>query len=147
MRSTILNEMARRRRARQGMTLVEIMVVIAILGTLMGIVAFNVADRFAEAKVETTRLQIRQIEQGLALYAAKKNGKFPSTSDGLEAAKKHFPDGEVPKDGWDNEFLYFSPGTQSGKAYEIVSLGADGAEGGEGVDADLKSWDLDGEGE
>ncbi|NOY25914.1 MAG: type II secretion system major pseudopilin GspG [Oligoflexia bacterium] len=125
---------------RAGMTLVEIMVVIAILGTLMAVVGVNVVNRLQDANVGTTELQIKQIEQNLAMYAAKHKGKFPSTSQGLEAAAKYFPDSSVPQDAWGNTFQYYSPGTHGDHDFEIISLGRDGAEGGEDYDADIKSW-------
>ena len=128
------------RRSRAGLTLVEIMVVIAILGTLMAVVAVNVVGRMQDANVETTKLQIKQIEQNLAIYAAKHKGKFPTTSQGLEAASKYFPDNKVPTDAWGNDFQYYSPGTHGESDYEIISLGRDGAEGGEDYDADIESW-------
>lgn len=137
MKPTLLHPI---RHGQRGLTLVEIMVVIAILGTLMAVVGVNVVNRLQDANVETTKLQIKQIEQNLAMYAAKNKGKFPSTSQGLEAAAKYFPDSKVPVDAWGNAFQYYSPGTQSGGSYEIISLGRDGAEGGEGYDADIKSW-------
>lgn len=135
MRKNLASALGRRRR---GMTLVEIMVVIAIIGTMMSIVGFQVAQSFAQANVETTKLTMQQIDKSLGLYAAAKKGKFPSSSEGLSAAAKYFPDGEVPKDAWGNEFIY----TASGRGYEIISLGADGVEGGEDVDADIKSSEI-----
>ena len=129
-------------KSQRGLTLVEIMVVIAILGTLMAIVGVNVVNQMQQANVDTTGLQMKQIEQNLAMYAAKHKGKFPSTSEGLEAAAKYFPDNTVPKDAWGNDFQYYSPGTTGDHAFEIVSLGRDGAEGGEDFDADIKSWEL-----
>ncbi len=127
---------------RAGLTLIEIMVVIAVLGTLMTIVTVNVVGRLDDANVDTTKLQIKKIEQGLQMYAAKRKGRFPSTSDGLEAAKKYFSDNSVPTDAWGNEFQYFSPGTHSEQPYEIVSLGKDGSEGGEDAEADIHSWEI-----
>ncbi|MBK7761541.1 MAG: type II secretion system protein GspG [Deltaproteobacteria bacterium] len=135
MRKNLASALGRRRR---GMTLVEIMVVIAIIGTMMSIVGFAVADNFAKANVETTKLTMQQIDKNLGMYAAAKKGKFPTTSEGLAAAAKYFPDGAVPKDSWGNEFIY----TASGRGYEIVSLGADGVEGGEDYDADINSAEL-----
>ena len=129
-------------RSQKGLTLVEIMVVIAILGSLMAIVGFQVVGKLDEANCETTKISMGTADQGLQAYAAKKKGKFPSTSDGLEAASKYFRTGEVPKDGWGNPFQYFSPGTTSGADYELISLGKDGAEGGDGANADIKSWEL-----
>ncbi|MCB9778255.1 MAG: type II secretion system major pseudopilin GspG [Alphaproteobacteria bacterium] len=129
-------------KSRRGLTLVEIMVVIAILGTLMAIVGVNIVNQLQEANVETTKLQIKQIEQNLAMYAAKHKGKFPTTSQGLEAAAKYFPDSTVPKDAWGNDFAYYSPGTSGDHEYEIVSYGRDGQEGGDDYDSDIKSYEI-----
>ena len=121
----------------------EIMVVMAILGTIMTIVAVNVSSQFAEANVSATRIQMDQVTKALGLYAVKKKGKYPSTSDGLEAAKKNFPDERVPVDAWGNEFQYFSPASNCSKPFELISYGADGQQGGEDADADLSNCDED----
>ena len=134
--------LARRAHRRAGLTLVEIMVVIAILGTLMAVVAVNVLGYMDEANAEATKLQIKRIEEGLIAYAAKHKGRYPKTSDGLDAAKKYFPNNAVPRDAWGYEFQYFSPGTQSEADYEIISLGKDGQEGGQDADADIRSWEI-----
>ena len=131
--------------SRRGMSLVEIMVVIAIIGVLMTVVAVNVIGYLDEANASATKIQIKKMEEALITYASKHKGKFPSTGDGLAAAKKYFPDNEVPTDAWGNGFQYFSPGTQGDRAYEIISLGKDGKEGGEDANADIKSWDLSGD--
>ena len=132
----------RRVRRRAGLTLVEIMVVIAIIGTLMAVVAVNVLGSMDDANVSATEIQIKRIEDNLIIYAAKHKGKFPKTSDGLEAAKQYFPNNAVPTDAWGNAFEYYSPGTNGDNDYEIISLGKDGQEGGEGADADIKSWEM-----
>lgn len=129
------------RGVRSGMSLVEIMVVIAIIGILMTVVGVNVAARFKAAQVSTTKIQMHAINEQLMMYSTKHKGKYPSTSEGLAAMKKYFPNEEVPKDSFDNEFLYFSPGTH-GHDYEVISLGADGKEGGTDEDADINSWEL-----
>ncbi len=131
------------RHREKGLTLVEIMVVMAILGTIMAIVAVNVIGQMDDANVQATRLQMKKIEGDLALYAAKKKGKYPSTSDGLEAASKYFPDNRVPTDAWGNEFQYFSPASNCEKAFELISYGKDGSQGGEESNADLSSCDRD----
>lgn len=125
----------------RGLTLVEIMVVIAILGLLMSVVAVNVMGSLQEANVDATKLTIKKVEQGIQMYAAKHKGKYPTTSQGLEAASKYFPDNKVPTDAWGNEFQYFSPGTSGDRDYEIISLGKDGQEGGEDADGDIRSWE------
>lgn len=127
-------------RRRSGMTLIEIMAVLAILGIIASIVTVTVVGALDDAAVEATRIKMGQVKQGLELYYGK-NRKYPTTGEGLAAAKKYLPNGEVPTDDWGNEFQYFSPGTSSDKPYEIVSLGKDGKEGGEEANADIKSWE------
>ena len=127
----------------RGMTLVEIMVVIAIIGSLTAVLAVGLMNNLQGGYQSTTVLQIGTIEQNLQLYAAKHKGKYPTTSEGLARAKKYFKDSEVPTDAWGNEFLYFSPGTNGDHDYEIISLGRDGKEGGDSYDQDIKSWALD----
>ncbi len=138
-------------RGQAGMTLVEIMVVITILGILMTIVGVAALNRLEEARVDTTIVQIGNIEGALTQYKVN-YGKYPTTAEGLEAlinppADKHgrtresYLDSDtVPVDAWGNPFRYTSPG--SSRDYEIVSLGADSAEGGEKKNADIKSWEI-----
>jgi general secretion pathway protein G len=135
-----------RRRARAGMTLVEIMVVITIIITLMSVMAVVVLGRLDDANVDMTKIRIGQIEQALQMYAVKHKGKFPTTSEGLSAASRYMPtQGEVPTDAWGNEFQYFCPGTHGQADYEIVSLGKDGKEGGDDANAEIQSWNLEGD--
>jgi general secretion pathway protein G len=124
--------------SRRGMSLVEIMVVIAIIGVLMTVVAVNVVGYLDEANASATKIQIKNMESALTTYAAKHRGKYPSTGEGLDAAKKFFPNTTVPTDAWGNAFQYRSPGNGSA-AYEIISLGKDGREGGEDANADISS--------
>jgi len=140
------NAKHRFRNSRAGMTLVEIMVVITIIITLMSVLAVVVLGRLDEANADMTKIRIGQIEQALQMYAVKHKGKYPSTSQGLSAADKYMPTpGEVPTDAWGGEFQYFSPGTHGSADYEIVSLGKDGKEGGDDANADIQSWNLDGD--
>ncbi len=129
-------------RARKGMSLVEIMVVIAIIGILMTVIAVNVLGFLDDANVSATQIQMKKMEEALTVFAAKHKGKFPSTSEGLDAAKKYFPDNKVPTDSWGNGFQYFSPGTHGDHPYEILSLGKDGREGGEDANADIASYSM-----
>jgi general secretion pathway protein G len=126
--------------SRKGMSLVEIMVVIAIIGVLMTVIAVNVLGFLDDANRDATKIQIKKMEESLVVYAAKHKGNFPSTGDGLAAVKKYLPDGEVPTDAWGNAYLYFSPGTHGEHPYEIISLGKDGKEGGAEADADITSY-------
>jgi general secretion pathway protein G len=126
-------------RSREGMSLVEIMVVIAIIGVLMTVVAVNVLGSLDDANAKATRIQIKKIEEQLVVYAADHKGKFPSS---LEAIKKKLPNGEIPKDAWDNDFQYASPGGDN-RPYDILSYGKDGQPGGSDANTDITSWQSD----
>lgn len=140
-------------REQAGMTLIEIMVVITILGIIMTIVGINVVGQLDKAKVGATEIQIKEIEQALVMFKVDL-GKYPTSGEGLESlihppatkSGKTFPSylgkDTVPTDAWGNPFLYASPGNNGDHDYEIVSLGADGAEGGEETKADIKSWEI-----
>ena len=138
-------------RDRSGFTLIEIMVVIVILGLLAALVVPKLIGRTEEAKKTQSRIQIKNIEQALGLFKLD-NGFYPTTEQGLEAlvripeagrVPKNYRKGgyidRVPKDPWGNLYVYVAPGTHGD--FDISSLGADGAVGGEGEDADINSWD------
>lgn len=146
--------MKRKKWDRQsGMTLIEIMVVVTILGIIATIVTVNVLDRLDQAKVSAAITQMKNIEGALDQFR-RDNGFYPSTEQGLKSLvekpsvgreAKRYPrggylKGDVPRDPWDCDFIYHSPGVH-GNRYEITSLGADCAEGGEDVDADINSWE------
>lgn len=132
-----------------GFTLVELMVVIVIIGLLAAIVAFNVLPMGDKARVTKAKSDISTIEQALEMYKLQ-NMHYPSTAEGLQAlvsrpnsasASDYQPGGylkKLPKDPWGNPYQYASPG-QHGEA-DVWSNGADGKPGGEGVDADIGSW-------
>jgi len=139
-----------RRSAENGFTLVELMVVIVILGLLATIVALNVLPSGDRARVEKAKADIAIIEDGLELYKLQ-NLNYPGTADGLTALitapasltdPSRYQKGgyikKLPKDPWGRDYLYSSPGTHG--QIDIWSYGADGREGGEGVDADIGSW-------
>lgn len=140
----------------RGMTLIEIMVVITILGLIATVVTVNVLDRLDEAKISTAKTQIKSLEQALDQYR-RDNGTYPSTEQGLQALvekpsigripkryppKGYIKGGKVPQDPWACDYVYTSPGTH-GHEYEITSLGSDCQEGGDGVDADIYSYETD----
>ncbi|MEZ5523948.1 MAG: type II secretion system major pseudopilin GspG [Pseudomonadales bacterium] len=142
-----------RQQNQGGFTLIEIMVVIVILGILAALVVPNIMGRPDEARISAAKSDLKAISNALNLYRLD-NYNYPSTDQGLQAlvnkpsgepeAKNWNPDGylsKLPKDGWGNEYQYLSPGAH-GK-FDLYSLGADGREGGEGVDADITSWELD----
>ena len=120
-------------RGRRGMSLVEVMVVIAIILTLMSIIAIGVWGIFSDSQVDTTRLTMTKINERLEIYTLRKK-KPPATGEGLGAV---FGGEQIPKDSWNHEFEYISPGP-NGEPFDLVSLGSDGQEGGTGNAADLK---------
>ncbi len=137
-------------RRERGFTLIEIMVVVVIIGLLAAIVAPNLIGNIDRAAVTRARADIRTIDNALNLYRLD-NFRYPSSDEGLQALVtnpgeasapnwKQYLRG-VPSDPWNNEYQYASPGRQGD--YEIYTLGADGQEGGEGINADIGSWNLD----
>ena len=128
--------------ARRGLTLVEIMVVIAILGLLMSVIAFNVVASADEADVEACRLQIQTIEAKLGQYYASADPKgYPTTSEGLDKVAKLFPNSEVPVDPWGEPLQYEKLDDEGGvNAYRVFSTGPDKEEG---TDDDISSIEND----
>ena len=124
------------RRRQRGMTLIEIMVVITILGLIMAAVGVAVIPKLDEAKQDTARLDIANVGQALKLYYTKK-GKYPDTGTGLRALVDTNNLERIPTDPWGREYVYMNEG---GKPV-IISYGADGTAGGEGPDADISSKD------
>ena len=129
--------------SRRGLTLIEIMVVLALLGVLMTVVAVNVMGAFDSGSAQAAGVQMKSIENTLNMYALKNRGKYPTTSEGLDKIVQLLPKNKVPTDPWGNGYQYFSPGTHSDNKFELISYGADGKEGGEGDKADIKSWELE----
>ncbi len=143
--------MKNRSRSR-GFTLIEIMVVMVILGLLVALVAPNIMGRGDEARVTAAKTQLRNISAALDLYRLD-NSHYPSTEQGLEALVEKptgtpepsnwNPDGymnAIPEDPWGNEYQYVQPGSEG--PYDLYSYGADGREGGEGLNADISVWDV-----
>lgn len=127
----------RRRKKNRGMTLIEIMVVITILGLIAAAVGIAVVPKLEQAKHDRAVLDIQNIQGALKLYYAKK-GNYPDTASGLNALVTDQDFETVPKDPWNHDYLYLNEG---GKPL-IKSYGRDGQEGGEGPDADVTSADL-----
>ncbi|EWC43284.1 type II secretion system major pseudopilin GspG [Stutzerimonas stutzeri] len=137
---------------QRGFTLMEIMVVIFIIGLLVAIVAPNVMGNQDQAMQQKARADIATLEQALDLYRLE-NLRYPTSEQGLKAlieqpTSEPLPrawraDGYVrrmPVDPWGSAYQYRSPG-QYGRI-DVFSLGADGLEGGEGLDADIGNWNL-----
>jgi general secretion pathway protein G len=136
-----------RKRRQSGVTLIEMMVVVTIIALFIALVAPKMFRRADEARVTAARAQMSNISTALGMYKLD-TSTFPTTEQGLQALHTA-PDGvplwkgpylpQVPADPWGRPFVYTFPG-EHGDEPDIVSLGADGAPGGEGINADLVSW-------
>jgi general secretion pathway protein G len=111
------------------MSLVEVMVVIAIVLTLMSVLALGVMGIFAESRQDTTRLTVGRVGQQIFVQMLGRD-RPPGVEDLAKLGIR------MPVDGWGRELLYRRPG-RDGAAYEVVSLGRDGEEGGDGLDEDI----------
>ena len=128
------------------MTLIEILVVLVLIAIVMGIVGGNFIQRGEKAKASAAKIEIGQISQSLDLFKLEV-GRYPTTQEGLQALISapaglnnwngpYWKKGTVPKDPWGNEYKYVSPGAEN-RPYDIISMGGDGKEGGEGNDKDI----------
>jgi general secretion pathway protein G len=136
MDTTTLKKKQQRRRNR-GMTLIEIMVVITILGLIAAAVGVAVIPQLNRARRDRAELDIKSIQNALKLYYTKK-GNYPDTGTGLKGLVDMQALEQLPKDPWNNDYVYMNEG---GKPV-IISYGADGTTGGDGDDADISSKDL-----
>jgi general secretion pathway protein G len=143
----------RRAASPGGFTLLEILVVIAILGILASLIAVRIMDRPGEARITKAQLDIQTLENALKLYKLD-NAAYPSTDQGLRALVEkptigripnswreggYLEKGVVPMDPWERDYLYLSPGVRN-RDFDLWSYGGDGEEGGEGEDRDVYNW-------
>ena len=131
---------------KKGFSLLELMIVIIILGLLAALVMPNLIGKSEEAKRKLVCIQAKSIKQALDMFKAD-NGTYPTTEEGLKALVKnpdptkyknyspsgYFSEGKIPKDSWQNPFIYIN----SNGNIDIISLGSDGKEGGEGDAKDI----------
>jgi general secretion pathway protein G len=129
------------RRLPRGFTLIEIMVVITILGILAALIVPRVVGRTDDARIAAAKQDIASLLQALKLYRLD-NGAYPTTEQGLKSllVKPTIERSSTPKDPWGNEYKYLNPGLKG--EIDVFSFGRDGANGGEGADADIGSWQL-----
>ena len=133
-----------------GFTLIEILIVVVILGILGAVVVPNILSRPDTARVQAAQTDLRALSQTLEIYRLD-NFQYPSSEQGLESLvdrpsgfpepKNWNPEGylkKLPTDPWGSPYLY----EKTGSSYALISLGADGQEGGEGFDADIRLNDL-----
>lgn len=138
-------------RHAHGFTLIEIVIVVAILAMLMTIVTVNLTGETDKARATKALADIQGLETALNMYKLD-NYTYPTTEQGLRALVER-PSGQpearnwrqggyikrLPNDPWDRPYQYLSPGRRG--AFDLFSLGADGVLGGEGEDADVGNWD------
>ena len=142
------------RALRAGFTLVEILVVIAIISLLAGVVLLNIAPQIGMGSQAAAKAQIQVLSSAATTYRMA-HGRYPTQPQGLEALvqkpsqepiPENYPDGGylsgrvVPPDPWKRPYVYLIPGRQD-ENFEILSYGADGEPGGSGADADVSSAD------
>ena len=133
-----------------GFTLIEILIVVVILGILGAVLVPNILSRPDTARVQAAQTDLRALSQTLEIYRLD-NFQYPSSEQGLESLvdrpsgfpepKNWNPEGylkKLPTDPWGSPYLY----EKTGSSYSLMSLGADGQEGGEGFDADIRLNDL-----
>jgi len=132
-----------------GFTLVELLVVLAILGMILGLVGPRVMKHLSGAKSDTAKLQIEELGSALDLFYLE-NNRYPLTQEGLQALVEkpsgldkwngpYLKKNKVPADPWGNEYQYQSPGQHG--PYDLMSYGADNSPDGEGDNRDIVSWE------
>jgi len=142
--------MNRKMKKQSGFTLLELMVVIVILGILASFVVPNLLGNKEKADQQKAVTDIVALENALDMYKLD-NSVYPTTEQGLEALvsapspePRNYRAGgyirRLPTDPWGNDYQYISPGTQG--HVDIFTLGADGEEGGEGINADIGNWNI-----
>ena len=140
------------RRVRRGFTLLELLVVLAIIATLVAVVAPSIFQNVGDAKVDAAKSQIEIFTLALDAYRLD-NDTYPTTEQGLAALRVRPTTGaaprnwrgpylrkDVPLDPWGRAYVYVAPGAENPTSYDLYTLGKDGKPGGSDEDADITSW-------
>lgn len=153
MRRSCCNDRKVERAREAGVTLVEMLVVLAILALVSAVVVINVLPERDRAAVRKTRIDISVLETALDQYRLDML-RYPTTEEGLAAlvsvpaglpnADNYRPGGYIKNaalaDPWGFSYQYANPGSRSGGAFDLFSLGADGQPGGQDLEADIGNW-------
>jgi len=136
-----------------GFTLIEVLVVVVILSILAALIVPRIMDRPDQARIIAAKSDIQAVTNALKLYRLD-NGVYPTTEQGLQALSKKPETGEIPRnwkssgyldrlprDPWKNDYQYLNPGLHG--EIDVFSFGADGQPGGDGINADIGSWNID----
>ena len=142
-----------KQQSQRGLTLVELLVVVVILGLLTGIVGVNVFNRLKKARVAAAKTQIYNLSQALDSFRID-NGFYPTTEQGLDALiekptfggrlPKSYPSGgylkqkNLPLDPWSEQYNFVSPGVNNPDSFDLWSNGEDAEEG---TEDDINNWD------
>ena len=133
------------RAAARGMTLIEILVVMVILGLIATAVAVNVVGRAAQARTDRAKTDVQRIaSDGVEAFKVMR-GRYPTTEEGLKLLidekflKPNSPEGKL-KDPWEREYIYLYPGQAHPDSFDVKSYGADGQPGGDGENADIVNY-------
>ena len=137
------------RSARRGFTLLEVLLVLAILGVIAALVVPRMVGRQKQANIDATKLSIKGLEQALKLYALDHSGEYPTTNQGLESLRFPPTNGDrrwkgpylemAPVDAWGNSFHYVCPGEHHPESFDISSPGTDGIPN---TEDDITNWSV-----
>lgn len=123
---------------RRAFSLLEMMLVLLIITTLVGIVVVNMTSRSQRANIQTTTISMKQIENALKEYHFN-NGGFPTTNEGLAVLVPDYLE-RLPRDAWKEDFEYISPTGDPARPYMIISMGPDREPG---TEDDIINWDIE----
>jgi general secretion pathway protein G len=139
--------LTRKKHREAGFTLIELMIVLFILGLLAALVAPRLMGRVGKAKTKTAEAQLQLLGTALDLFHLDV-GRYPTSEEGLMVLKEKpnnvpgwggpYLNKAIPKDPWGRPYIYKSPGEHG--PYDLSSLGADGAPGGDGENQDINNW-------
>ena len=138
----------KRNRREAGVTLIEMLVVVTIIGLFVALVGPNLWKNVDKGRITAARTQVQHFMTALGSYKLD-TGTFPTTEQGLQALRVKpegvnqwagpYMDQEIPKDPWGHDYVYRFP-SEHGDGPDVVSLGQDGQPGGDGLNADIVSW-------